>query len=337
MKTKKLNMNRRNFLRFLSIGTAHILVSPLYGTPYKYVNADPLQKVKLGNSGIETTLVGFGTGINGVQREAFLVKQDKQKSIALLLHAWERGIRYFDCADSYGTHGLMAEALKQMDRERLTLTTKIWVREDLRLIPEPERPDANIVVDRFRRELNTDYLDIVQLHCLIDGNWTDSQKRQMDILDNLKAKGIIKAHGVSVHSIKAMKAAVECPWVDVIHVRINPYGMAMNIPEIDYSQNKYHNEKINPDGIEMDISKSEELEEVVQVIHKLHHAGKGVIGMKLIGGGLMQNDSEKINNTLRFVLGLGSVDMIVIGFEGISQVDDYLNRTKNTLYQLKTD
>ena len=89
-------------------------------------------------------------------------------------------------------------------------------------IPETERPDADMVVDRFRKELKTDYLDMVQIHCMTDGNWTDKQKKQMDILDTLKVKNIIRAHGVSVHSLEAMEAAVISPWVDVVHVRVNP-------------------------------------------------------------------------------------------------------------------
>jgi predicted aldo/keto reductase-like oxidoreductase len=142
---------------------------------------------------------------------------------------------------------------------------------------------------------------------MVDQNWTDSQKKQMDILDNLKAKGNIRAHGVSVHSLEAMKSALKSPWVDVIHVRINPYGIAMD--------------KAEP-------------EEIVEVIRQIHESGKGVIGMKLIGDGKFTNDSEKINNTLRFVLGLGSVDMMIIGFEETDQIDNYLARVENTLEKL---
>jgi aryl-alcohol dehydrogenase-like predicted oxidoreductase len=189
-----------------------------------------------------------------------------------------------------------------MDRKRITISSKIWVRPGG--IPEPERPDADVVVERFRKELNTDYLDIVQIHCMEDPNWTDVQKRQMDILDNLKSKGIIRAHGVSVHSLDAMKKAVITPWVDVIHVRINPYGIAMDKPEP---------------------------EEVVEVIKQLHQSGKGVIGMKLIGDGEYQNDSQKIDNALKFVLGLGVVDMMIVGFETTDQVDNYIDRTEKAL------
>jgi len=101
-----------------------------------------------------------------------------------------------------------------------------------------------------------------------------------------------------------MKTALESPWVDVIHVRINPYGIAMDKPEPA---------------------------EVVEVIHKLHASGKGVIGMKLIGAGRYSNDSEKIDNSIRFVLGLGSVDMMIVGFQDSDQIDNYLGRVEKAL------
>lgn len=191
MERKIFNMDRRNFVRALSLGTAHLLFSnPLNAGQSKYSGTYPVQKVRLGASGIETTLVGFGTGVHAGNRTAHLTRQDKNESLSTLMHAWDKGIRFFDCADSYGTHGLVAEAMKKMNREEITLSSKIWVRGGG--IPEPERPDANIVVDRFRKELDTDYIDLVQLHCLVEENWTETQKKQMDILEDLKAKGIIR-------------------------------------------------------------------------------------------------------------------------------------------------
>ena len=299
-------MNRRNFVRALSLGTAHLMFSnPLAAKTSRYSGTHPLQKVRLGNSGIQTTLVGFGTGIHANNRSAFLTRQEKNKSLALLEHAWDKGIRFFDCADSYGTHGLVAEAMRKMNREEITLASKIWVRSGG--IPEPERPDADIVVDRFRKELNTDYIDLVQLHCLVEQNWTDNQKRQMDILENLKSKGIIKAHGVSVHSLDAMKDAAKSSWVDVIHVRINPYGIAMDKPDP---------------------------KEVVRVIDQIHNSGKGIIGMKLVGNGNYREDGSKIDNAIKFVLGLETVDMVIVGFETNAQVDNYITRTENALKSL---
>jgi aryl-alcohol dehydrogenase-like predicted oxidoreductase len=170
----------------------------------------PFRLVTLGNSGIKTTLLGMGTGFSGYNRSSNITRAGVAEP--LIKKAFEKGIRFFDCADSYGTHIFTASALKGIPREQYVLSSKMWVGEGG--IPEPERPDADKVIDRFRKELNTDYLDIVQIHCMTDGAWTDKQKRQMDILESLKAKNIIRAHGVSVHSLEAMKAAAESPWVD---------------------------------------------------------------------------------------------------------------------------
>jgi len=121
---------------------------------------------------------------------------------------------------------------------------------------------------------------------------------------HLKAKKIIGAHGVSVHSLEAMEACAESPWVDVVHVRINPFGDAMDKKDSDT---------------------------VIPVIAKLHKAGKGIIGMKLIGNGNFKNNSEKIDASLKYVLGLGTVDMIIVGFELPEQIDNYIGRIKNAL------
>ncbi|WP_297087680.1 aldo/keto reductase [uncultured Draconibacterium sp.] len=302
----KFQLNRRKFLAALGMGTAHVMFSnPLYARTYPSRSLNPFQLVNLGKSGIKTTLLGMGTGVHATNRTSFLTRQDKTSSIDLLLHAYEKGIRYFDLADTYGTHGLFAEAMSKMKREELTITTKIWTRSGG--IPEKERPNADLVVDRFRKELKTDYIDLVQIHCMVDEDWTETLKPQMEILSKLKDQGIIKAHGVSVHSLDAMKAVVKSPWVDVLHARINPYGIAMDKPDP---------------------------QEVVEVIQQLHQAGKGVIGMKLVGNGKLRDDSEKIDNTLRFVLGLGCVDNMIIGFENKEQIDNYILRVEKALKEL---
>jgi aryl-alcohol dehydrogenase-like predicted oxidoreductase len=269
------------------------------------ISTDPFQLVSLGKSGIKTTLIGMGTGFSGGNRSSNITRAGKGVAESVIRYSYEKGIRYFDCADSYGTHPYTKEALKSFPRESYTIGTKIWVSQGG--LPESERPDADIVVDRFRKELNTDYIDLVQIHCMMSGDWTDQQKRQMDILDTLKSKKVIRAHGVSVHSLEAMEAAAASPWVDVIHVRINPYGEVMD---------------------------RKDPEQVIGVIKRLHNSGKGVIGMKLIGNGKFRHDSEKIEATLKYVLGLGTVDMIIIGFELPEQVDNYAGRVENALRKM---
>jgi aryl-alcohol dehydrogenase-like predicted oxidoreductase len=300
------DLNRRKFLAALSLGTAHLIFRhPMYGIEGRFTSTDPLQTVSLGRSGLNTTLLGVGTGVRAGNRTSYLTRQDRDKSVGMLRHAYDRGFRMFDCADSYGTHGILAAALKGMEREKMAISSKIWVRPGG--IPEPERPDANVVVDRFRKEMGIDYIDLVQIHCMVESDWTDSQRRQMDILDDLKTRGVIRAHGVSVHSLEAMKAALADPWVDVIHVRINPYGIAMDKPDP---------------------------KEVVEVIHQLHASGKGVIGMKLVGNGKFTDESKKIDHGIRFVMGLGSVDMMIIGFQNEDQVDNYLERVTAALEEM---
>ncbi len=302
----KRNITRRQFLTTtVTVGAGSVLLGKSAlrlpaPAPVPVLSSDPLQIVTLGKSGIKTTLLGMGTGFSGYNRSSNITRAGVAESV---IHAaYEKGIRFFDCADSYGTHPFTAAALKDYPRESYTLSSKIWVGPGG--IPDRERPDADVVVDRFRKELKTDYLDMIQIHCMTDARWTDKEKKQMDILENLKVKKIIGAHGVSVHSLEAMEAAVNNPWIDVIHVRINPFGEVMDKGDVN---------------------------QVIPVIEKLHKAGKGVIGMKLIGNGNFRDDSDKIDASLKYVLGLGTVDMIIVGFEKPEQIDNYLGRMKKVL------
>jgi aryl-alcohol dehydrogenase-like predicted oxidoreductase len=291
----KTKLTRRQFVSTITVGTGTVLLgkAALASSPGPEYVSDPLKVITLGKSGLKTSLLGMGTGFSGYNRSSNITRAGIAES--LIRQAYEKGIRYFDCADSYGTHTFTSNALKGFSRESYTLGTKIWVSQGG--LPEPERPCADVVIDRFRKELNTDYLDLVQIHCMTDARWTDREKKQMDILENLKAKKVILAHGVSVHSLEAMEACVGNPWVDIIHARINPYGEAMD--------------KNDP-------------AQVTPVIEKLHREGKGIIGMKLAGAGKFKNEPEKIDESLKYVLGLGTVDMVIIGFELPEQIDNYL-------------
>jgi aryl-alcohol dehydrogenase-like predicted oxidoreductase len=258
---------------------------------------DPFNQIVLGRTGIKTTLLGIGTGYNGYNRTSAIVRAGTAESV--IRAAYDKGIRFFDCADSYGTNPYTANALKGIPRENYTLGTKMWVLPGG--VPENEKGNAAVLIDRFRKEFRSDYIDLVQLHCMTSGKWTSEQKKFMDDLEDLKAKKVIRGHGVSVHSFEALEAAAENPWVDVIHVRINPFGEAMDKKDASL---------------------------IVPVIEKFHKAGKGVIGMKLVGGGKFNNDSEKIDESLKYVLNLGTVDLLIIGFEKAEQIDDYVNRIR---------
>lgn len=298
---EKKNLSRRQFVATVTAGAGSIILANSViaeNTVKKVRTFDPFESVVLGKTGIKTTLLGMGTGFSGYNRSSNITRAGVAET--LVRQAYEKGIRYFDCADSYGTHTFTAAALRGIPRENYTIGTKMWVSDGG--IPEEDKKDAPAVIDRFRKELNTDYIDLVQLHCMFDTDWTDKQKKYMDDLENLKVKKIIRAHGVSVHSFEALEAAAASSWVDVIHVRINPYGESMD--------------KKDPALI-------------VPLIEKMHKDGKGVIGMKLIGNGKFRNDPVKIDESLKYVLSLGTVNMIIIGFELPEQIDNYTGRVRN--------
>ncbi len=299
-----MKLNRRQFITTTLAGAGTLAADPALFVQQttKAAAPDPFQMVPLGKTGLKVSLIGSGTGMRGGNRQSNMTRLGKAKFESLLRYTYDKGVRYYDLADLYGTHPYLASAFQSIPRDQYVIGTKIWVRPGG--IPEKERPDANVVVERFRKELKTDYLDLVLIHCMTDPNWTEKEKRQMDILEDLKSKKIIRAHGVSVHSLEAMKACVDCPWVDSVHVRINAFGDSMD-----------HKDPAV----------------VAPVIKQLRAAGKGVVGMKLIGEGRYRNSPEKIEESLKYVLSLNAVDMLIVGFEKTEEIDDYAGRVRNAL------
>jgi aryl-alcohol dehydrogenase-like predicted oxidoreductase len=298
-----MKMNRREFITTLAAGAgATALARTVPAGAGSAASVDPFRLVPLGRTGLQVSLIGIGTGTNGFMRESNMTRMGKEPFITILRHAVDRGVRLVDTADLYGTHPFVAEALKAVPREKIVLCSKIWLNAGG--LPESERPDADKAVDRFRRELNTDIVDLVLIHCMTDGDWPERMKRQTDILADLKAKGVIRAHGASIHSLDALEASASCPWVDSVHARINAFGEVMD----------EHDPKA-----------------VAPVIGAIHKAGKGVVGMKLVGGGRFRHDPDRIDKSIEYVLGLGTVDTMVVGFESIREVDDFAARVEKAL------
>src|SRR5215471_7974512 len=295
-----MKLPRRDFLKrsALGVGTLMAGLPVANAVVSKPGNYDPFEPVALGKSGLKVSRFCLGTGVHGGNRQSNHTRMGKENFDALVQGAHERGIGLFDLADLYGTHPMLLPALRGVPRDRYGVISKIWFRPGG--IPDAERPDADIVVQRFLKEIGTDYLDLVLLHCVESANWPEQLRKQMDILARLKEKGVIRAHGVSCHSIEALEAAAKEPWVDSVHTRINPYQMSMDGP----------------------------VDKVVPVLQKIHAAGKGVVGMKIIGEGRLRNDEEKKDASARFVLGLGCVDILNIGFEKVDEIDDFAARVR---------
>ena len=105
----KDNITRRKFLGTLSAGTGSLLLAGAASAKGFKPSSNPFQTVQLGNTGLKTSLIGFGTGYTGGNRECNMTRAGKEKGVALLRHGWDRGIRMFDGADLYGTHPYIAE------------------------------------------------------------------------------------------------------------------------------------------------------------------------------------------------------------------------------------
>jgi aryl-alcohol dehydrogenase-like predicted oxidoreductase len=295
-----MKIKRRKFLVQSALGVGGLLVGAelTNAATETTENFSPYAMVPLGKSGLKCSRICIGTGMRGGNRQSNQTRKGREAFEKLLRDAYDRGIRTYDLADLYGTHTYVPSALKGIPRDQYQLFTKIWWNHGG--IPEPERPDADVVVARFLKELQTDYIDLLLLHCVTAPDWPEQLRKQMDILSKLKAQGKIRALGVSCHSLAALEAAVTEPWVESVHTRINPYGMSMDGPP----------------------------ETVVPVLKKLHAAGKGVVGMKLIGEGRLRNDDARRDESVKFALNLGCVDVLNVGFEKTEEIDDFAARVR---------
>ncbi len=285
-------MDRREFVGHVVAGTAALAGAAASGcTRFGKVKKSAIDQVALGRTGITVSRLGFGTGTRGWEKQSDQTRMGKAEFIDLLRYAYDCGITYFDCADIYGSHTYMREAMKSIPREKIVITSKVWWRDS-----EGVEKDF----DRARRELGTDYIDNYLLHCLSNPDWPDELAHEMEFLDKAKQSGWIRAHGVSVHSLPALRTAAEHPWVDVCLARINHVGSHM-------------------DG---------KPDQVVPVLEKMHSKDKGVLGIKIAGEG---DITDQLDESLRFVLGLNCVDAIIVGVVSREELDDTIGRLNDIL------
>lgn len=295
-----MNLKRREFLKCSALGLTGLVVGTrlVPAAESRSSHFDPFERVPLGRTGLKVSRVCLGTGMRGWMRESNQTRLGREAFEKLLRGVFDRGVNFFDLADLYGTHPFVPSALKGIPRDRYVLTSKIWWRENG--LPEKERPDADVIVARFLKELQTDYVDLVLLHCVTSAKWPEELARQMDLLADLKKKGMIRAHGVSCHSVEALQAAAEQPWVQSVNARINPYGVKMDGPP----------------------------EKVVPVLKQIHAAGKGVVGMKIIGEGQFRDSDEKRDASVKFALQSGCVDVLCVGCESLAELEDLAARVR---------
>jgi 1-deoxyxylulose-5-phosphate synthase len=287
-------MLRRDFLRrsARTLGAAWLTTNAVARAAL--IDPDPLpekfhaqDEVILGHTGIRTSRLAMGTGTIGFGGRSNQTRLGTSPLTNLLVNGYhENGLRFFDSADSYGSHPYVAAALKQLPRDKVTVLTKTDTRDAAGV-----RAD----LDRFRRELGVDYIDVVLIHCVTEGDWTTRYRGVMDVLSEAKQKGVIRAHGVSCHSIEALRAAAVSPWVDIDLVRLNPIGSHMDA---------------DPDT-------------VINIIKQMRTQGKGIVGMKILGQGDLR---DRPSEAIRYALGTGVLDAFTIGAESQKEQNNLIQR-----------
>ncbi|MBM3493154.1 MAG: aldo/keto reductase, partial [Armatimonadetes bacterium] len=266
-----------------------------------------LPQVRLGKTGIRASLIGIGTGTVGGGKQSNQTRLGQDRFTAMIQHAYERGITFLDCADQYGSNPYMGKAIKAIGipRKNVVIQTKTNSRT-----PEGVRAD----IERFLNEFETDYIDMVLLHCMMQTDWNVALRGAMDVMEELKRKKVIRAHGVSCHHFGALETAASEKWVDVDLARYNPWGSHMDVPPGETAQS-------SPPKVR-------------EVLKKMKDAGKGVIGMKVLAEGRMAKGPDKLERayeSIKFTLDSGVIDLMVVGFESEQQIDEIVGQTWKVL------
>ena len=294
-------VNRRDFLAQATAVTATAALAASGSaigaptpTPRAGLAKSATDKVMLGKTGIECSLVGMGTGSVGSGQASNQTRLGVKEFTKVVRHALDKGVTLFDVADQYGSHVYLREALKGVPRDQYVIQTKTHA---------TKLADAKSHLERYRLELGVEYIDIILLHCMTKSGWQHDHTGAMDYLRRAKEEKIIRAHGTSCHGMDPLRTSAKEPFVEVDLARINPEGLIMDDKKPD---------------------------EVASQLQEMHDAGKGVIGMKILAEGAFK-EPERRDASLRFVLGLGTVDAFIIGFESTDQVDDLLKRTADAI------
>jgi predicted aldo/keto reductase-like oxidoreductase len=287
---------------FLKAGVAGAVLSGISGKALaQTVKRSATDWVTLGKSNVKVTRLAFGTGTNGgrVQRQL-----GQEEFTRLVRHAYDRGIRFFETAESYpGMPEMLSIALKGVPRDTYKLMTKYST---------PASGDPAPKIDRFRSQLNTEYIDILLLHCLRPPTWSAEYQSLQDGFSEAKTKKIILSHGASVHGLPALRTFPGNQWLDIAMIRMNHNGTRMDTPserEVDIPGN---------------------VDEVVAQTKKVHSQGMGVISMKLCGEGRFTLAEDR-DAAMNFAMGLGCVDAVTIGFKSTAEIDEAIDRMNGAL------
>jgi aryl-alcohol dehydrogenase-like predicted oxidoreductase len=280
--------SRRNFLKSGLVATTLAGVGRF---PVNAASGKATDWVTLGKSGVKVTRLAFGTGSHSgrVQREL-----GQEQFTKLVRHAYDRGIRFFETAESYGEmHRMLGIALKGIPRDTYRLMSKVTTRPGV-------NPQEKI--DELRKLANTEYFDILLLHWQHVASWPADTVPWQDGILEAEAKQAVVSHGASVHGLPALRQMPGNKWLEVAMIRVNHNGVAMDA------------EDYNTRGLG-------DVPEVVTHVKQVRKEGMGVVSMKLVGEGRFTQREDR-QAAMKFAFRNAGVDCVTLGYKSTAEIDE---------------
>jgi 1-deoxyxylulose-5-phosphate synthase len=280
--------SRRDFLR------AGITAGALAALPVRAARGTATDWVTLGKSHVKVTRLAFGTGTFSGQVQRDL---GQEKFTALVRHAYDRGIRFFETSETYGEmHKMLGIALKGIPRDSYKLMSKVTTREGVN--PQDK-------IDELRKLANTDYFDIMLMHYQHAASWPTDTVRWQDGILEAKSKKIVIGHGASVHGLPALRRFPGNHWLEIAMIRMNHRGAKMDAEDYNTA---------GPGNVS----------EVVNHVHEVRKDGMGIISMKLIGEGAFTNREDR-QAAMKFAFNTAGVDSVTVGYKSIAEIDEAID------------
>ena len=290
------HISRRHFLK---AGVAAGALAGVGALPLEAERATATNWVTLGKSGVKVTRLAFGTGtFNGrVQRDL-----GQAGFTSLVRYAYDRGIRFFETAQAYPQmQEMLGIALKGLPRDSYVLMSKVTT----------DDADPQVTVDEMRRQMQTDYVDIMLMHVQHTSTWPTDSQRWQDGLSEMQHKEVIRSHGASIHGLPALRQVPDNKWLQIAMIRMNHKGAHM-----DTEDPRAH----VPGNVD----------EVVQHVHQARKAGLGVISMKLIGEGSFTDRADR-RASMRFAFRNAGVNTVTVGYKSTAEVDEAIENVNLAL------
>ncbi len=280
--------SRRNFLKTGLAAGALIGVGSL---PIRAAGGTATDWVTLGKSNVKVTRLAFGTGTYSGKTQRDL---GQDQFTRLVRHAYDRGIRFFETAESYGEmHKMLGVALKGVPRDSYRLMSKVTTHEGA-------NPQEKI--DELRRLAQTEYFDVLLLHYQHVATWPKDTLRWQDGVSEAKHKKAVVGYGASVHGLPALRQFPGNKWLEIAMIRVNHKGTRMDAE--DYNTNGAGN-----------------VGEVVTHVKQVRSEGMGVISMKLVGEGAFTTREDR-QAAMKFAFRNAGVDCVTVGYKNTAEVDE---------------